>query len=194
MAADLHLGKTTSFQRAGIPIPAGATTQTIDLMMEHVASLRPKRLVILGDLVHGSCSWDDEVFEGLSRLAHAVAPGAFHLVEGNHDRRSRGKWETFALQVHSPPFPLDPWILLHDESTERPLASSAAAGFIAGHLHPSIRMGRKGESYRLKCFRLYNQCLTLPAFGRFTGSKTILAQPDQQIFAIVEDSVIPIKA
>lgn len=188
--ADLHLGKSTTFRRGGIPIPKGSTTRTIDRLLDCMETLNARRLIVLGDLVHARCSWDNELREGLARLSDRVAEGDFLLVEGNHDIGSRSKWDAFSIQRHAAPHRIDPWTLIHDESTDRPSSNSDDAVYLAGHLHPAIKLSRSGETLRLRCFSLHNNCLTLAAFGSFTGAKTLDLSPGQQIFAIVDDEVI----
>jgi uncharacterized protein len=190
--ADLHLGKTTSFQRGGIPIPAGATTRSVDRLIECIEAMHPQRLVVLGDLVHARCSWDDELLDGLSRIGSNFKKGAFQLVEGNHDRGSRSRWKSLSIECYPAPHKDGPWTLLHDESTERPPGPESDVYYLAGHLHPAVKLSRPGESIRLRCFSWFNNCLTLAAFGSFTGSKSIDPHPGQQIFAIVENEVLPV--
>ncbi|MBM3964039.1 MAG: ligase-associated DNA damage response endonuclease PdeM [Planctomycetes bacterium] len=188
--ADLHLGKSTTFRRGGIPIPAGSTTCTMDRLIDCIETLNASRLVVLGDLVHARCSWDKELQEGLARLSERLPKGNFLLVEGNHDLGSRSRWEDFSIERQVAPHPLGPWILLHDELTERPQASNDHRVYLAGHVHPAIKLRRFGETIRLRCFSLYNNCLTLAAFGSFTGAKTLDLSLGQQYFAIVDDEVI----
>ena len=188
--ADLHLGKSTSFRRGGIPIPSGSTTRTIDRLLDCIEALNASRLIVLGDLVHARCSWDNELQEGLARLSDRLEKGNFLLVEGNHDLGSRSRWEAFSIQRYVAPHHVDPWTLIHDESTERPKSSSDDAVYLAGHLHPAIKLSRSGETIRLRCFSLHNNCLTLAAFGSFTGAKTITPQSGQTIYAIVDEEVL----
>lgn len=188
--ADLHLGKSTTFRRGGIPIPAGSTTQTIDRLLDCIETLNASRLIVLGDLVHARCSWDSELQVGLARLSDRFSEGDFLLVEGNHDLGSRSKWEAYSIQRYTAPHRVDPWTLIHDESTERPKSRSDDAVYLAGHLHPAIKLSRSGETLRLRCFSLHNNCLTLAAFGSFTGAKTLTPHPGQRFFAIVDDEVL----
>lgn len=190
--ADLHLGKSTTFRRGGIPIPAGSTTRTIDRLINCIETLNASRLVVLGDLVHSRCSWDNELQEGLARLSARLPTGNFLLVEGNHDLGSRSRWEEFSIERQVAPHPLGPWILLHDELTERPQATNDHRVYLAGHVHPAVKLSRSGEVIRLRCFTLHNNCLTLAAFGSFTGAKTLPSRPGQEIFAIVEEEVLAI--
>ncbi len=191
--ADLHLGKSTTFRRNGIPIPAGATTETIVRMVRCIDTFAPERLVVLGDLVHAKCSWDDELLAGLSSAVNRIPKNQFILLEGNHDRGSRSRWDQLSIQRYEAPYEMPPWTLLHDEANERPGRSKGESNFLAGHLHPAVKLVGMGESLRLRCFTLYDHCLTLPAFGVFTGSKIIEPRAGERIYAIVENEVIPLE-
>jgi DNA ligase-associated metallophosphoesterase len=189
-AADFHLGKETSFRRGGIPIPAGATERTVNRLLDCMDQLDPCRVIILGDFVHAGCSWDDRLRSGIARILQRLEDRPLMLIEGNHDRGSRKYFAEFPIQLISPPKILAPWILLHDESRERTGKVEEDHCFLAGHLHPAISLGHSTmDRTRVKCFCLANRCLTLPAFGEFTGAKRIQRQPNQEVYAIIEDRI-----
>lgn len=190
--SDLHLGKSTTFRRSGLPVPAGATTETFTRLTRCVEELQPHRLVVLGDLVHAKCSWDNELLEGLSRLVDVFPDGRFLLIEGNHDRGSRSRWARLSIDCRAAPYSMSPWTLLHDEVAERPGHSPNGAIYFAGHLHPAVKLVGSGESLRLRCFTLHRQCLTLPAFGAFTGCKLVEPHRDRRVFAVVDNEVMAI--
>ncbi len=48
LVADLHLGKTTTFRRAGIPIPDGPTRATTNRLLNILKQYSPDTLVVLG--------------------------------------------------------------------------------------------------------------------------------------------------
>ncbi|HVF34493.1 MAG TPA: DEAD/DEAH box helicase, partial [Candidatus Saccharimonadia bacterium] len=58
--ADVHFGKAQLFRRAGIPIPRGSTSSDLARLDALIARHEPRRLVVLGDLVHGPSSLADE--------------------------------------------------------------------------------------------------------------------------------------
>ena len=52
LLADLHLGKAESFQASGIPLPSDGDLGNLNRLLELAARWQPKRLVVLGDLIH----------------------------------------------------------------------------------------------------------------------------------------------
>ncbi len=127
----------------------------------------------------------------LQTISKAMAGRKLLLVEGNHDRGSRDRFVEFGVEVVKPPYFQGPFGLLHDEAKERPNESQLASFYFAGHLHPSVMIGRQSNvRARLKCFFVRNNCLTLPAFGEFTGSKSITPTRSDQVFAIAEDDLL----
>ncbi|MGP4763297.1 hypothetical protein ACTXP8_26265, partial [Klebsiella pneumoniae] len=53
LIADLHLGKSHVFRRAGIAVPSGATRGDLDRLADAVARTAARELWIVGDLLHG---------------------------------------------------------------------------------------------------------------------------------------------
>ena len=84
------------------------------------------------------------------------------------------------------------WIQEPFVFTHRPQPSSA--GYVlAGHLHPAVRLiGRGGQKETLSCFCLGADAALLPAFGSFTGSHAIRPGPDDRIYVIADDQVVPV--
>ncbi len=172
--ADLHLGKTTTFRRGGLPVPPGATTATIHKLVHCIEQHQPERVVVLGDLIHARCSWDQELTSGFDRIFHALRGRPFLLIRGNHDRGSLCYLAEYPIEIVEPPHGDSPWILVHDEAQERPAVIPESHIVLAGHLHPGVRLGRtSAEHLRLPCFWLRSDSLTFPSFGEFTGHQPI---------------------
>ncbi|WZB67678.1 metallophosphoesterase [Achromobacter xylosoxidans] len=86
--ADLHLGKSHVFRRAGIAVPSGATRGDLDRLAALVARTAARELWIVGDLLHGpaaQAAWRDAWLEW--RRQHAGLDVA--VLAGNHDRAGR---------------------------------------------------------------------------------------------------------
>ena len=85
---------------------------------------------------------------------------------------------------------MGPFLLCHEPMEEAPTDSYV----LCGHLHPGIRLVGKGrQSLRLPCFQFGPYQGILPAFGQFTGLAMIEPEEKDQIFAIAEDQVLPIR-
>ncbi|MDX1672145.1 MAG: hypothetical protein R3211_07370 [Balneolaceae bacterium] len=65
---------------------------------------------------------------------------------------------------------------------------------LSGHIHPAVKLrGKARQSMKLPCFYFGKQQGVLPAFGHFTGTHVIKPQPDDRVYAIVNQRVVPIK-
>ena len=62
-----------------------------------------------------------------------------------------------------------------------------------GHIHPSIKLKGFGrERIKLPCFFKSKNQMILPAFGQFTGTHSLDPKDSDEVFAIVEDSIIKV--
>jgi len=59
----------------------------------------------------------------------------------------------------------------------------AAAGEIAGHLHPCATVTRRGRSLRRRCFVSDRLRLVMPAFGAYAGGLDVREAPVRSLFA-----------
>lgn len=182
LVSDLHLGKERTFRTHGLPIPSGASADTLSGLSELIARVQPVRLAILGDLFHGPASEHAEehvLFQEWLTGLHAVETT---IVLGNHDRWSRDR------------IPLDPChearigglALVHDpDACDDPS--------IGGHIHPGVLVRGPGRmARRVSCFWVRERSLVLPAFGRFTGLAPIDPAPGDRVFAATGKEVLEI--
>lgn len=96
LVADLHLGKEESFRCQSIPVPEGPTSKTLSLLSASLEEVKPKRLLILGDLIHDANSMSRRLLDEFAfwRTRHQSVDVV--LVRGNHDRYVRrfpAEWE-----------------------------------------------------------------------------------------------------
>ncbi|HEV2843167.1 MAG TPA: metallophosphoesterase, partial [Chthoniobacterales bacterium] len=100
--ADLHFGYELSQRAAGWLVPMWGMESISERLMQLIEEYRPKRLIILGDLVHDQTA-ADEARRLLQRIQNFCEP---IVVAGNHDRQLRGKvelfesWETGGFNFH----------------------------------------------------------------------------------------------
>ncbi len=190
--ADLHLGKETSFQRAGLPVPLGATHQALQRIKQLIAMYQPERVVVLGDMVHASNSFSENFRTQMQafwaeQLSNSPAQ-EWILVEGNHDRLAMRELRSWPITVVQPPWVAGDFICVHDPDTEIELnPHSPHALILAGHLHPSFRMPDNGE--KLCCFGLRGNTLVFPAFNEFTGRVALEIGSFTSVFVIKGDDL-----
>jgi DNA ligase-associated metallophosphoesterase len=180
--ADLHLGKESAFRRLGLPIPEGATEDSLARLEQEIRACGTETLALLGDLYHAESVVDERLLDRLSAWRFRLPRLRIIFVRGNHDRGAQhlpgllameewpeGKeWMGIALRHHP----------------------AAAGPGLAGHLHPSVRLTAGGESRSVACYWLHQEELVLPAWGGFTGRSRIVPERDDRIWVLAGARVI----
>jgi hypothetical protein len=173
IVADLHLEKGSSFARRGMLLPPYDTAETLARLADVIARHEPDLVIALGDNFHDG--------DGATRLApddRATLDGLqcrrqWLWIAGNHDPEPMGDiGGTFADVVA-----LGSLVFRHEP---RP---GPADGEIAGHLHPSARMNRRGRGVVRRCFAGNGRRLVMPAFGAYAGGLDIHHRAFAPIFS-----------
>jgi DNA ligase-associated metallophosphoesterase len=195
LVADVHLGKGATFRAFGQPLPRGSSFRDLQRLSALVAQLQAQRLVVLGDFWHSRQGLTPTLFQALQQWRSQHARLQVILVRGNHDRAickgcvpaSLGielAEEPFSLAsdlyachaplLHVPGLPPSGGNGTWNKPSAKVSANAPEAFYLAGHLHPAIRlMGKGHDSSRLPCFVLQTGQLVLPAFGSLTGHVTL---------------------
>lgn len=191
LVADVHLGKSETFQHYGIPVPSLVNQTTLDRLQSLCCHYQPDKLWILGDLFHSHHGLIDSVIETWLRfLEHTQVP--VQLILGNHDRHLQDRLSSLSVQCFFEVVETQGLILSHE-----PCALTDQHKLnLCGHIHPCIRLAGGGDRLRLPCFFWEPQPgrLTLPAFGEFTGGYEIRLAAGAIAYSIAEDQVIPIRS
>lgn len=182
IVADLHWGKSAHFRKHGIAVPAGAQQQDEEKLSKLIRQLDAERLIIAGDLFHSK--HNNEV----AQFAHwRGLHSALHIdfVIGNHDKLPAEMYSDWQLTVHNEGMHAGPFYIAHD-------APEICEQFcIHGHVHPAIRISRKGHNaIRLCCFCEDEERMILPAFGQFTGNYILDAAEHKHIYVIADTNVL----
>jgi DNA ligase-associated metallophosphoesterase len=187
LVSDVHLGKSETFQRFGIPVPSQVNQATLDRLQRAWEHTGARQLFILGDLFHAAAGMVDEVIESWLTFLQRTQLET-HLILGNHDRALAQPLSQLSLTCYTDPIELSPWILSHE-----PLPQSPGIN-VCGHIHPCVRLGGRGDRLRLPCFYWEGQLnrLTLPSFGEFTGGYEVALSRQAIAYVVVEDTVIPL--
>ncbi len=180
LISDVHLGKVSHFRKFGAAVPRKAIHKNFLLLDQIVADFEPFQICFLGDLFHSSLNKEWELFENWV----AKTPAEILLVSGNHDIIAPEKFEKVNVSIF-PELVIDSFLLTHHpEDREHHFT-------FCGHIHPSIKLKGFGrERIKLPCFFKSNNQMILPAFGQFTGTHALEPKKDDEVYAIVEDSII----
>jgi uncharacterized protein len=159
IVSDLHLEKAAAFARRGMMLPPYDTLATLKLLSAVIARYDPKTVISLGDNFHdrrGSALMPEPFRAMIAELARGRD---WIWINGNHDPDG-----TVDLPGQcADELVLSGLVFRHEPSLV------AGKGEIAGHLHPSATVGRRGKYVRRPCFATDGRRLVMPAFGVLTG-------------------------
>lgn len=154
--ADLHFGYELSQRAAGRLMPLWGMTSIEGRLVELLEDYQPRRLIIVGDLVHDKASTvvASELLGRLRERCDVIA------LAGNHDRHV-----THAI-AFTPRWETPEYVFQHGHCK----ADEPARIQIIGHHHPAA-MVRDGAGLRLKfpAFVQQDRCWILPAFSPWSG-------------------------
>jgi|SRR6056297_257272 len=182
LISDVHLGKVSHFRKFGAAVPQQAVQKNFTAMNDVIDYFHPKTVVFMGDLFHSSLNQEWKLFE----IWIAAQSANIILVSGNHDIISPLKYEALGIEV------IEELILNSFLLTHHPEERDGFFNF-CGHIHPAIKLTGFGrQMVRLPCFYKSPKQLILPAFGEFTGTYTLEAKKDCEVFALLGDAVLPV--
>lgn len=170
--SDLHLEKGAAYARRGSLVPPYDTAATLERLAAVLEQHRPRRVVSLGNSFHDRLGSAHMPEPFRARLAGLMAGRDWVWVAGNHDPEAPvgiGGDTVAKLAVGRVVFRHQP-------------SARAAAGEIAGHLHPCARIVQRGRSVRRRCFASDGMRLIMPAFGAYTGSLNVLDRAYHGLF------------
>jgi hypothetical protein len=161
--ADLHLEKGSSFARRGVLLPPYDTAATLARLARLIARYLPKVVVALGDSFH-----DGKGSERMADEARAILVGLqrgrdWIWITGNHDPEPMPD----IAGIFAASLTLGALTFRHEPTRD------AAAGEIAGHLHPLACVAQRGRAVRRRCFATDGKRIVMPAFGTYTGGLNI---------------------
>jgi hypothetical protein len=157
--ADLHFEKGSAFARSGQLLPPYDTRTTLSRMQSAMARYAPARVVALGDSFHDGGAWNRLDTTERALLQRLVSDVEWIWIAGNHDPAP----PELSGAVITDEIALGGLVFRHEP------APDAAAGEIAGHLHPCKTIVLRGRSLRRRCFASDGSRLVMPAFGAYAG-------------------------
>ncbi len=124
------------------------------------------------------------------RWRHDFPDLSVRLIKGNHDILQESWYKELQIET-SDQLSIREVAFTHDITS---LDSTAGDGryFFSGHIHPGIHIrGVAKQSLSFPCFYFSPGFCVLPAFSRFTGLAMIRPGEGDQVFAIVNHTIIP---
>ena len=185
--SDVHLGRSESLQREGLPIPTEAGASDLARLGELVGRLAPREVLILGDFIHQRTSWSRALKAGLAGFFARHRGPDWTLILGNHERGSRAHLEELPLTLVTGHVARPPFRFTHGHET-----APGGDFTVAGHRHPVVTLREGPLRLRFPCFVLDARELTLPSFGTWTGGHEIQARARHRYFAATPREVFEI--
>jgi DNA ligase-associated metallophosphoesterase len=188
--ADLHLGKAASFRALGQPVPRGTTQENLRRLGALVDAHSARRLVVLGDFLHGRLGRTPGLFAQLRDWRAARAGLDCVVVRGNHDAHAGDAPKDCGFTSVDAPFALDGVEGWHEAP---PDGEAEGPTRLYGHLHPVARLVGPGrDRLRLPCFCLRGREIVLPSFGEFTGGHPVAPDDWRELVATTGTHVFAI--
>lgn len=186
--SDLHLGKSGHFRKSGIAIPQAVFKEDMQRLVTLLQLFNPAKVIIIGDMFHSSSNKEHEFFLKW-RQDFPLLP--IHLVKGNHDILKEDWYALADITLHKCELQIGPFVFVHDFKD----CTIPDSGYIfSGHIHPGITMRGAGrQSLHFPCFYFAINYAVLPAFSKFTGTYTIEPKAGENVFALVEQTVVKIR-
>lgn len=182
IVADTHFGKSAHFRKNGIYVPQQSENDDISLLKNIISQWNPTEIIVLGDLFHSSYNQSCIYFKSEIADHHAVT-----LIKGNHDILKPDEYQSLNINL------LPEYRNQNIVFTHQPIENEMDNFQFFGHLHPSFTLkGRGKQSIKLPCFQKSEKHLLLPAFGSFTGSVDVSAQPNSEFYLIMDNKIIKI--
>lgn len=174
LVADLHLEKGSSIARRRVHLPPYDTRSSLSQLRAVIAAARPEQLIFLGDSFHDSEARERIDASDLATLRAITAERRTTWIAGNHDPSPP---QDIGGEIMAE-VALGPITLRHEP---KPLAQDEME--IAGHLHPAAAVAQRGRRIRCRCFVADHRRIVMPAFGSYTGTLSISAEPFGALFA-----------
>ena len=189
IVADLHIGKTGHFRKAGIGVPQQVYKDDLHRLLAQILFFKAERLIIVGDLTHSVANKELDLF---SKWRKDFPSLDVHLVKGNHDILADKWYSETDIHLSTEQFSLNRFLFVHDIMSKGIKAAKGQYMF-AGHVHPGISIrGRGRQSLHFPCFYFTKKYCVLPAFSRFTGTFRVEPRDGEKVFAIIENDVVPL--
>lgn len=173
MVADLHFEKASAYARRGVFLPPYDTAAILAALEALLARLPAATVICLGDSFHDEDGPARLGPEERARLQALQRGREWVWIAGNHDAQAAAELGGRAAQELT----LGPLTFRHEPR------HGAAAGEVAGHLHPKAAVVVKGKRAVRRCFASDGLRVVLPAFGALAGGLDVLDGAFARIFA-----------
>ncbi|MFT3936285.1 MAG: ligase-associated DNA damage response endonuclease PdeM [Chitinophagaceae bacterium] len=190
IVSDLHFGKTGHFRKEGIAIPQSVYKEDLQRLVSQLQFFKPRQLIVTGDMFHSIANKEMNWFK---KWREDFPDLQIELVTGNHDILQKQWYKEADVTMHYNTFTKGSVSFVHDIADAEKENLPADNYIFSGHIHPGVRISGMGkQSLHFPCFYFTPSFCVLPAFSRFTGLAMIRPKENDKVFAIVNQSIIPL--
>lgn len=183
--SDVHFGKTGHFRKSGIAVPQAVYREDLQRLVNLLHYFKAEQLIVVGDFFHSSANTELDWFRKWRSDFHSLK---IILVRGNHDILKEEWYRMADIDLIEKEYRLNTFLFTHDKCEDHEELYT-----FCGHIHPGIMINGLGkQSLRFPCFYFSTYHCILPAFSKFTGQALIEPVRNDKVFAIVENSLIPV--
>ena len=189
IVSDLNFGKTGHFRKSGIAVPQSVYKEDLQRLFAQISFFKAEQLLIVGDLFHSIVNKEMDFF---LKWRKDISQLPFLLIKGNHDILSSNWYQEASIEVKNE-YKIHQFIFIHDPN-ESVTTTEDGSFIFSGHLHPGIIVRGLGkQSLRFPCFYFTEKQAILPAFSHFSGLALIEPKKKDQVYAIVNQSILQIQ-
>jgi len=186
--ADIHLGKSGHFRKAGIAIPQSIYKADLQRLMALLYLYKADKLIIVGDFTHSTENKELGLF---LRWRKDFSLLQIDLVKGNHDILEEQWYKEADIQLHEWELVINGFGFRHEDKRIKRKENPEVKYSFTGHVHPGITIKGQGrQSLKFPCFYFAKQYCVLPAFSRFTGSFNVEPQRGEVVYAITGNELL----
>ncbi len=183
--SDLHIGKSATFRKNGIPISQSVLIEDLQRLKDLIDHFKAEKLIVVGDLFHAEVNKDIDYFKNWLLEFDNLK---LKLIIGNHDRLSATLYENLNIDIFKPSLNLGSFTFVHDLN-----GYEDDAFYISGHIHPGYVLKGKGKQFiKLPCYQVFDNHIVLPAFSKFTGLNTNKTDKKCTNIVFTEDAIFKI--
>ena len=189
IVSDLHFGKTGHFRKSGIAVPQSVYKEDLQRLFAQISFFKAEQLLIVGDLFH---SIENKEMDFFLKWRKDISQLPFLLIKGNHDILPINWYQEASIDVKEQ-HQIHQFRFIHDPA-ESSIITEDSSFIFSGHLHPGIIVRGLGkQSLRFPCFYFSEKQAILPAFSHFSGLAMIEPKKKDQVYAIVNQSILQIQ-
>jgi len=185
VAADLHLGRALTRGAAGKTDALAADSATLQRLARVVRESNARKLLILGDFVHGR----EAVVASLIRVVaewRKTVNAEVLLVRGSYDHLPAPILNRWDVEPVGDTLLVEPLRFRYKPAADRPQPQ------ICGHLHPCARLSKTADSMKLPCFVVEPALLLMPSFGVLPDGYEVSEKVNRVFYVISDGEVRPI--